>query len=116
MIDQHAARVVVANRYTAEIIIAPDFPQPGDYVIAGPQRNNLNGEQGWHLYLGCVVNTSGDARYDHAGWVEVKHPDGIIRKHSGQFFYRATGALAGRIRNLFVSKPTPLRPGSWRDD
>lgn len=110
MIDQNAARVIVAGRYSAEMISSPDFPQPGEYVISGPQRGNLNGELGWHLYLGCVVASSGPTRHTHDGWVELKHPDGTTRRYSGQFFYRAAGALAERIRALFVTEPTPLMP------
>jgi hypothetical protein len=108
--DQHEARLIAGNRYSAEIITAPDFPRPGEYVITGPQRGNLDGEQGWHRYLGCVVASSGPTRHACDGWAEVKHPDGVIRRYSGQFFYRATGVLATRIQALFVTKPIPLHP------
>lgn len=115
MIDQNAARILAANRYAAEMISSPDFPHAGEYVITGPQRGNLNGELGWHLYIGCVVASSGPTRHASDGWVELKHPDGAIRRYSGQFFYRASGALAERIRALFVDEPTPLRPKKPQD-
>ena len=103
-----------AKQETARRIVeARDFynttpsPAPGEYVVTCMQAGNLRGEQGWHKYIGYVVQVRKKAGAFGSDMVILRHPDGSLMRHENQSFCRLDDFWLERAKSLFPGGMTP---------
>lgn len=106
-LNQDAIRRIVENRSYEKMILGPEFPSPGQYVIAGFQVGNINGELGWDKYLGYVVQVRKKAGSFGSHLVIMRHPDGGMWQHHNQSFHRISAEDMKRVKSCFLKDVKP---------
>lgn len=102
--QQDAARKIVEARDSYNMT---PRPAPGEYVITGMQIGNKRGAQGWHKYVGYVVQVRKKAGAFGSDMVLLRHPDGSLVRHENQSFYRMDERLLEQAKSLFPAGMTP---------
>lgn len=96
-----------------KIVEAGDFynmtssPVPGEYVITCMQAGNLQGQQGWHKYIGYVVQVRKKAGAFGSDMILLRHPDGALVRHENQSFCLMNEFWLEQAKALFPAGMTP---------
>lgn len=104
---QEKAKAIVEARGYTRSVRYDQHPQPGEYVITGFQAGNIRGEQGWHRYIGYVVQVRKKAGAFGSDMVLLRHPDGVLMRHENQCYYRMDDFWLEQAKALFPEDMTP---------
>lgn len=88
---QHYGAMVPLNKY----------PTPGQYYVTGCQAGNEQGQIGWWPYIGYVVQVRLKAGAFGTDLILLRHPNGELRAHSNQSFYRLAGFAEAIVKTLY---------------
>ena len=110
--DDSILKEVVANRDYQLMVSVSKSPEPGEYVVTGIQAGNHQGEQGWHLYVGYVVQVRKKAGAFGSDLILLRHPDGTLMQHHNQSFYRMESHWEQIVKDQFLSG---MNPDSYED-
>lgn len=86
---------------------ANDMPEIGEYLITGIQQGNLNGELGWQMYIGYVVQIRKKAGAFGSDIILLRHPDGTLGRHENQSYHRVSDYWLKEIKKKFNEDITP---------
>lgn len=102
----------------SKIVEARDFynmtssPEPWEYVITCMQAGNIRGEQGWHKYIGYVVQVRKKAGAFGSDLIILRHSDGSLVRHENQSFCRMDDFWLERAKSLY---PKGMTPAEYED-
>jgi len=102
--QQETARKIVEAR---DFYNMTSSPAPWEYVVTCMQAGNLRGEQGWHKYIGYVVQVRKKAGAFGSDMVILRHPDGTLMRHENQSFCRMDDLWLEQAKSLFPAGMTP---------
>lgn len=99
------------RKETAKIIVesidykkmVSDYPEPGRYVITGPQANF----QDYERYFGYVIQVRRKAGAFGTDIVLIRHPDGSLCAHENQAYFYVEAHIKKLIKSLFPEDCTP---------
>lgn len=109
---QEKAKAVVDARDCYKRVPHGKHPQAGEYVITGLQAGNLRGEQGWHKYIGYVVQIRKKAGAFGSDLILLRHPDGSLMRHENQDYCRMDEFWLAEAKALF---PVGMTPDEYED-
>lgn len=101
------AQEIANSRDYGKMIHYGKYPEPGEYVITGIQSGNFNGERGWQLYVGYVVQVRKKAGAFGSNMVLIRHPDGVLVSHENQSYHRMEEHWLIKAKALFLDGITP---------
>lgn len=109
-------KAIVESRNYEKMVGFGSYPEPGRYIITGPQVGNLNGEGpgGWSRYLGYIAQVRRRAGAFGSDLVLVRHPQGELVSHENQSFYYLDEAAEEKLKELFDEGVTPEKMEDYR--
>jgi hypothetical protein len=109
---QQVAQQIAEARDFCKMVGIDEHPMPGEYLVTGLQAGNIRGEQGWHLYVGYVVQVRKKAGAFGSHIVLMRHPDGTLMRHENQCFLRLTPEEEEALKGIF---PPGMTPDEYED-
>ena len=78
MTEEEIKALVDRRDYTKYVpsLLGDESPKPGEFYITGMQMNNLQGQDGWHKYIGYVVQVRKKWGAWNSDLVILRHADG----------------------------------------
>lgn len=104
---QDKAKEIVDARDYTRAVRYDQHPEPGEYVITGMQAGNIHGQYGWEYYIGYVVQVRKKAGAFGSDMVLLRHPDGTLKRHENQSYYRMDEYWLKNAKSLFPDGMTP---------
>lgn len=109
---QAVAKQITEARDYSKMVGFSKHPLPGEYLVTGIQAGNFNGEAGWHLYVGYVVQVRKKAGDFGSDLILMRHPDGTLMQHHNQSFHRLTPEQEQELKAIY---PPGMTPDEYED-